>query len=705
MADLEKIEESVNSGYPYIHAYNRFDMGSSQSRIKLAGIIRDFEDSGDDSATLLRQLLVSAVTIEDIYELITPELVRHLRRNKPEKLIELLTSCTGNIYSSYDAYASDESMSPTTRTGLVNSVRIISRLAPFINEELVEDDFSLLLWADGSIPSSIEDVKPDSPGFSLLGAFIRVAFIRGFSIPLECKPPQSSVDPNRVDANIVWGRTGGIGGVPASRPGFQNVSQEMLDVRIEIVRLGITLLTGPLFQSMGEFKNRVPVLNNLTVSGDFIHTANFFVSLLLSVLDYDPSHYAIPIVSSVLASDDTSSAERLASSALTLLNVLIDPPSRGEEINVFREVIAGGFSDKEELATLVRALRTKTLGLFVANKALGVTQTYHLRNKDGYVLFLFNLLTLNSSAALLEEIKSQWGSELVLGMLALIVTHAADPAQVGLIHTCSFVLLKLSGDRDFVLDVCKRSYGNEINHALVGKIAKPYELGDSKIVDIIFLAFLRSQSGSESLSEMWYTILCNIAPLAGGGLTTPAASSLIGLLERLSRPAWLLKTPLRHHTVGFLLETVNNIIQYQYESSCNLVYQLVLRGGKILENLSSVSDELHVYHEEWRERDLINPISSLVKYLGPRIEEECAQKEGEIGDQEVISMIRKISLVGILPVPRPIVVRQFTMSEQTRLWFTSYLFGIVFVTLNTMPILDWQKIRMITLSTPGSADI
>jgi hypothetical protein len=637
-------------------------------------------------------------SLEEIYELVTPDVIRSLRQRQPGKLLLLLAHCSKQIYSAYELSISTPIQESSKIRVLQNSVRIITRIAPFMNEEAEEDSFSKLLWSSMEVPRSIEDANPDSVGFSILGAMFRSGFIRGFSIPLDCRAPQSAVDPNRLDTNIVWGRVGGIGGVSCPRPGYQTVSKQMADIRVEIVRMGITLLTGPLFQSMAEYKNSVPVFNRLVVSGDFIHTANFFVSLLCSVLDYDPSHYGIPIVSTVLESDDTSSEERLASSALTLINMLLDPPSSPEEINVFKEILAGGFSEREEICTLVRMLKSKVLGLFVANSALGVQHTYRIRNKNGFILFIFNLLTLCTNPLLMDEIRSQWGSELVLAMLALIASNLSDPAQVGLVHTSSFILLRLSGDREFILDIFKRDYRREIDHHLGGQLLKPAELAHARIADIVFLTLLRCQSSSESLAEMWLTILCNISPLVGGNLTAPAASALLTQLEKTCRPGWLLKKPLRHHSVAFLIETVNNILSYQYDSSSNLVYQLLLRGPRILENLESMADQVHVYNEEWKAVGLLDPMKKLVEYLGPRIGEECEQREGEIGDQDVKLMIRKISLVGILPVPRPIVVRHFHMNEQTRLWFTSYLFGIVFVSLNPMPILDWRKIRMIHLS-------
>jgi hypothetical protein len=673
-------------------------MGSSGSRFDFSEAINEFENSTESDLVTNFKFLDCVISVEDVYEIFSPARIRDLIHKKPEKLVALLSECCKRIYTAYDFSLDRALVDDAERHVLANSIRIISRIAPFINESLEPDHFTNLLWSSTSFPSSIEEAQPESTGFALIGALMRSAFIRGFSLPSNCTSPHSSIDPNRVDPNIVWGRRGGVGGVPLLRPGYHAVPDQMLETRIEIIRMGLVLLCGPLFQSMGEYKNRIPVFNNLISSGDFIHTANFFMSLVFSVLDYETTHYAVPVISSVLHSDDTSRGERLATSALTLINVLVDPPNREEDINVFREIVGGGlWSEKDdELVNFVRFLKSKVMGLFGGRKKVGVTQTYELKNKNGFVLFIFNLLMLSPGDALMDEIRHQWGSDLVLAMLSLLVVHASDPAQVGLVHSTSFVLLRLSTNREFVLEVFRREYKGEIDHIFLKGLIS------TKIADIFFHTLLRLLSANvvaESLGEMWLTILCNLSPLVGGGLSGPTAIALVSSLEKMSRPGWLLKQPQRYHSISFLLETINSILQYQYDGSSPLVYELILRGGKILASLDSMSGQLHVYNEEWKQVGLLEPLRQLIAYLGPRIEDECVKREGEIGYEEVSDMIRKISLVGVIPAPRPIVVRQLHMNEQTRLWFTSLLYGIVFISLSSMPILDWKKVRMITLNT------
>lgn len=677
-------------------------MGNSGSKVELESGFSSLVSSDEDAVAAMNTILNLVVSIEDVYEAITPDIIRSIRKQSPQKLLSIVRSFTGAIYAGYEASVGSPIYEPERKRVILNAIRILSRIIPFVNDDRELDEFQALLWDAEEVPRTIDEVSPDSVGYSVIGALMRSAFIRGFSIPLSCPAPDSSVDPNRVDGNIVWGRNGGLGGLPRDRA-FYGPTKEIMNHRIEIVRFATTVLSGPLFQSMGEYRNQVPIFNTLMGSGDFVHTSNFFMSLLMTILDYETCHYGIPIVSTALTSEDTSAEEYLFTSSLNLVNILIDPPSRGEDVNVFREILSSGISDEEDICVLIKLLKTKVESLYVTTKTIGVKYIFSLREKSGFALFLFNLIS--GQPALIWEIRKQWGAELMHAMLSVIILNVSEPSQTGLVHTCSFILLKLSADREFVLDILSRNLLEPFFN-----LTEKHRLADALFIVLLKLLLTKSKNTAESLAEMWITILCNVSSLVGGALDPIAASALVTTLERMSRPGWLLAKPLRHHCVAFLLETVNTILQYQYDSSVNLVYELVLKGPKILENLDTVGDRLHVYNDEWKDRNLVEPLRSLVQYLGPRIEEECESKN-LLDDEAVRRIIKRISLVGILPVPHAIVIRRFHPTEQARLWFTSFLFGTIFLSLQSMPILDWTRVKMVTLaglktrSMSSSADL
>ena len=95
-------------------------------------------------------------------------------------------------------------------------------------------------------------------------------------------------------------------------------------------------------------------------------------------------------------------------------------------------------------------------------------------------------------------------------------------------------------------------------------------------------------------------------------------------------------------------------------------------------------------------------LERLVSYLGEKISSLCQKNEGNVDDSHVMTLIQKISMIGIIPVAHPILVRQYTITDQTKSWFTAYLWGTVFTSFQYLPIFDWTKIKMITLGLSSS---
>ena len=660
-------------------------MGNSDSRLALNEGLSSFAASKQNTEADIRSLCSIPVRIEDVFEIVTPDFVRVLRRDEPGKLVQFLGVLVSSVYEVYDKSVKIPVVGEEDLTRLSSCVRFLSRLVPFINDESECDEFERQLWRAGGVPKCIDDVDPESIGYRLIGCLMRLAFIRGYSISGSCPVPSTVVDPSRVDSTLVWGRGGGVGGLGLSRSTWP-ISAQIVSNRDEVLRLFILVLSRPLFMSLSEYKTKVPILNTLVISGDFIHTSNLFVSLLLTVLEHKTSHFAIPILSNSLADESGSPEESVVTSALQLLTILVDPPGSG---NVFREILRSGLTEKEEAEFIVSRVGDKLRSIFEENSSFKFSINSKLRNWNPFVLFLFQLVSVNS--AVLDQLaRSSVGADLMRALLFLVASP--EPANAGLVHTAGFLLLTLSGHREFVLAVMNRNDG---------------------LIDFyVQLVCKLASKAPESLLEMLLTVLCNMAPFVGG-FSRDSATAMLALLERTSRPAWMLAQPHRHHAVQFLLESVNSALHYQYEGNSALVYALLLPVGKKIlanvESLTSIGPNVSSNYQpsaEWvqeTKRALpVETIARLVSHLGPRIEEECRLNEGNIDHTQVLDLVRRISLVGILPVPHAIVVRQYQPNEQTRLWFTSYLWGTVFTLLQPFPLIDSSRVRIVTLSVRGS---
>ena len=53
--------------------------------------------------------------------------------------------------------------------------------------------------------------------------------------------------------------------------------------------------------------------------------------------------------------------------------------------------------------------------------------------------------------------------------------------------------------------------------------------------------------------------------------------------------------------------------------------------------------------------------------------------------------------VGLLPVPHPIVIRKYQPNRHTNMWFTTFLWGLVFLRNQENPLFDGSKIKLFSV--------
>ena len=109
-------------------------------------------------------------------------------------------------------------------------------------------------------------------------------------------------------------------------------------------------------------------------------------------------------------------------------------------------------------------------------------------------------------------------------------------------------------------------------------IPPPYPLGNySDLVVIVLHKMI--VSGLDKLSALYncfLTIICNVSPYCKC-LGTVAAVKILNLFQLFVSPRFLYATETNSVYVSLILETLNNIVQYQYEGNVNIVYAIVRR--------------------------------------------------------------------------------------------------------------------------------
>ena len=173
----------------------------------------------------------------------------------------------------------------------------------------------------------------------------------------------------------------------------------------------------------------------------------------------------------------------------------------------------------------------------------------------------------------------------VLDILTPILHHLnearADQSRVGLVHIGVFILLLLSGERNF---------GVRLNKPYTATVPMDIPVFTGTHADLLIMVFHKIiTTGHQRLQPLFdclLTILCNVSPYVKS-MSMMAACKLLHLLEAFSTPWFLFTNPTNHHLVFFLLEMFNNIIQYQFDGNANLVYT-VIRKRQIFHALANL---------------------------------------------------------------------------------------------------------------------
>ena len=55
-------------------------------------------------------------------------------------------------------------------------------------------------------------------------------------------------------------------------------------------------------------------------------------------------------------------------------------------------------------------------------------------------------------------------------------------------------------------------------------------------------------------------------------------------------------------------------------------------------------------------------------------------------EAQILAFLQKTTLVGLIPVPHPILIRQYSQNQATNTWFTTYVWGVLFLQNRNPPL-------------------
>lgn len=532
-------------------------------------------------------------SINDVFVLLSAREIRHLREDAPSNLTTFCYKAIEQIVKMTDTLCNTSSQHRIVMTCSSLLIRII----PYLFED---QELRSFFWSSG-IDSEILDDSNSSLAHSLILALNDLLFCPDFTVaPLDNRnnrfraPDTPPEDLQSIDScEYIW--EAGVG-CSISPPSTSIYDQN----RTQLLRLLLTCFSESMYRSASNVGYEPNRWIEFFSSDRNRHALPLFTSLLNTVFAYNPNS-SLPF-NHLLFND---SKEPLVEVSLQILIVVLD--HEFSAINI-ESVDSSCFQTKQ--SSNVFSKRS------FQNNNLFINYISRIHREDDFAFLLkgFTRLLNNplQQSYLPNSIKKiKFHQELlvlfwkicdynkkfmyyvlktcdVLKILVPILYHLndarADRSRVGLIHIGVFIILLLSGERNF---------GVRLNRPYQASAPMDLPIFSGTHADLLIIIFHKLIStGNQRLQPLFdclLTILVNVSPYLKT-LSMVASAKILHLLESFSTPWFLFSNPTNHHLVFFLLEIFNNIIQYQFDGNSNLIY-MIIRKRQMFHALSNLPSD------------------------------------------------------------------------------------------------------------------
>ncbi|CAO1431655.1 unnamed protein product [Diamesa hyperborea] len=781
-------------------------MGASDSKLNFRKAIVQLANknqtiSGDQDAFWEMFWSEHSTSVQDVFALIPSQEIRKLRNEQPGNLANLVYKATERLVRAVD----NSCRTATEQQAVLNCVRLLTRILPYIFEDNEWKDF---FWS--SLPSASTD-KEDASSIplaqSLMNAICDLLFCPEFTVTANASrksgPDKAEELANIDSCEYIW--EAGVG-FAHSLP----KNSQMEGRRCELLKLLLCCCSETMYRPPSQSEKPNKWILHFT-SSENRHALPLFTSLLNSVCAYDPVGIGVPY--NHLIFQDFQ--EPLVEVCLQLLIVTLDhdiatSPStpissasfqqqdESAVDNLFINYLSRIHRDEDFhfiLKGVTRLLNNPLMQSYLPNS------TKRLHCHQELLVFFWKIADYNKKF-LYFVLKSSDVLDILVPILYHLNDSRADQSRVGLMHIGVFILLLLSGERNF---------GVRLNKPYTATVPMDIPVFTGSHADLLITVFHKIiATGHQRLQPLFdclLTILVNVSPYLKT-LSMVAAIKMLHLLEAFSTPWFLFSSPSNHHLVFFLLEIFNNIIQYQFDGNSNLVYTII-RKRQVFHSLANIPSEMNAINkclnsrkimtdedekksdlleesmlgsrpalpaepgtlkatlletpgigqitnresahptpqlmneiavaepssaiteitngeadlssvsntsptksasspfkrtintrgsirvaqipiqntiwkpspewvQSWRAKLPLQTIMRCLQVLVPQVEKICIDK-GLTDESEILKFLQHGTLVGLLPVPHPILIRKYQANNGTSAWFRTYMWGIIYL--------------------------
>ena len=177
-------------------------------------------------------------------------------------------------------------------------------------------------------------------------------------------------------------------------------------------------------------------------------------------------------------------------------------------------------------------------------------------------------------------------NEIVVPICYLLLDAKDDPSKIGLVHICTFILLKLSGER---------SFGVALNEPFLQRLPTDIPRFSGSHHDLVAITLhkllIQNDAKIKSLTSCFLTIIGNISPY-WKSISLTASVKLVNLFEIMTSDKRMFSVGAAENVnhLALLVEVFNNAIQYQFSGNQQLIYTMI-RRRRLFDVLNEISIE------------------------------------------------------------------------------------------------------------------
>ncbi|KYQ89779.1 hypothetical protein DLAC_11787 [Tieghemostelium lacteum] len=442
-------------------------------------------------------------------------------------------------------------------------------------------------------PKNIHSTDLVPLAVKLMESLLELLFLPGYTVDLSLGVKNPRIDnPDSLPLNFVWLPGFGVETVPTYQ------TKQFWINRLNVLQCLLTTISGQLYISQEHVSNfRSKWLLWLTEEQDY-HTEALFYSLINSFSTYDPIGWGIPY-NHLMFADDHEAAAKLS---IQVLNVLLSfdpyvtlqhPPSQSNSPNEphLHSASSSSLPSQQQQQQQHQTISNRFIRLLKSQKRArdfkfffqaferiinlpmiaNHTRLPHSTKKieihqDIFITF-WRFITINQDF-LKFIIAYETSPEFIVPLMQYMDEGRKNQTTHGIIQIGTFILLVLSGERDFAISM------NKPFNAKVYIDIPPSQVYSDFFINVMYRLLVDTAERLESIYECILTVLSNLSPYMKN-LSMVTCVKLMKLFEFLSSPRFLFQTSHNHRYVGLLLESFNHLLQYQYESNTRLIYAIL----------------------------------------------------------------------------------------------------------------------------------